>query len=175
LEPSETGGLHIHVGSACTASGAHYWEGTATDPWLSTTWTSDANGNANIDLTTYPFLVLAQNSTFLRTVVVHSSTGQCVACVILDLSNKVNFVAGALSPYPGIAASDPASRNTNVVAYESGSTTITETIELSKRPHSLLGLDRLEISETGGIHIHENTRGCDVASGPHWYQGMTGG
>ena len=50
LEPSATGGMHVHAGFTCDDAesvGGHYYDGLAADPWgANTTYDSDGAGVA---------------------------------------------------------------------------------------------------------------------------------
>ena len=80
LEPSTSGGWHVHTGSSCTdaaGAGGHYFDGLATDPWLPVKWHSDANGVAVVSLTMDDFTLDPAGDRYVggRTVVVHASAG----------------------------------------------------------------------------------------------------
>ena len=74
LEPSTTGGWHVHAGTDCTThacvGGKYYTAGTA-DPWTAVTWTSDANGDASgtLDFSAFDLRVNKHS------IVVHLSDG----------------------------------------------------------------------------------------------------
>ena len=63
MEPSTSGGIHVHTGTSCddaSTVGGHYWTPmmTTPDPWATTMWTSDSQGTA-----TFPFLTHYSSST----------------------------------------------------------------------------------------------------------------
>ena len=60
LEPSTSGGWHVHSGFSCTdtaGAGLHYFDGLGSDPWCSdcVKWYSDAKGVAVVSLTMKDF------------------------------------------------------------------------------------------------------------------------
>ena len=97
LEPSASGGWHIHSGFVCDNAshvGGHYDFGLPADPWCSsgagcaTTWTADANGVAHVTWTdeAHEFSLEGERPVAGRTVVVHLSaahSGARAACGLI--------------------------------------------------------------------------------------------
>mgnify|MGYP003309581181 FL=1 len=90
LEPSTSGGWHVHSGFSCTddkGAGGHYYDGLGDDPWCSdcVKWYSDAKGVAVVSLTMEDFTLDPAGPRYVggRTVVVHASAGTKVACLSL--------------------------------------------------------------------------------------------
>ena len=86
LEPSTSGGWHVHAGASCTdaaGAGGHYYDGLGSDPWCSdcVKWYSDAKGVAVVSLTMKDFTLDPAGPRYVggRTVVVHASGGTKVA------------------------------------------------------------------------------------------------
>ena len=79
LRASTTGGLHIHTGYECGTSykqGGHYCPDGDTcndDPWVGVTYTSDASGNAEIDLRIAGFSLVDGMPVAGRALVIHDS------------------------------------------------------------------------------------------------------
>lgn len=98
LEPSASGGIHIHVGSSCAVAagvGGHLWAPNpgSPDPWLTTTWTSDATGAGSGAFS----LVAGYSAHELkgRTAVIHDSTGTRVACSTIGTGEVFMFYESA--------------------------------------------------------------------------------
>ena len=100
LEPSSSGGIHIHSGFTCDDAdyvGAHFFEGLDADPWT-TTYTSDASGTATVALEMSDFSLAGAFPVAGRAVVVHLSGGDPAACgLIMATSGEIVTVGG----YPG--------------------------------------------------------------------------
>ena len=100
LEPSSSGGIHIHSGFTCDDAdyvGAHFFEGLDADPWT-TTYTSDASGTATVTLEMSDFSLAGDFPVAGRAVVVHLSGGDRAGCgVIMATSGEIVTVGG----YPG--------------------------------------------------------------------------
>lgn len=108
VENNVTGGVHIHVGTTCSGSGAHYWaNASAPDPWTTAKYQSNNAGIAEGSLIVdNGYLVWYSSSTSgnrHHAVVIHDSAGNRVACGLLD---------GAEATYSPTASSAP----TNSVA-----------------------------------------------------------
>ena len=85
---STTAGIHIHTGVSCAASsdpGGHYYPGMTSDPWSSTTYTSDENGVASVSFSVDDFSLGGSNPVAGRVIVVHDSTDK-IACGIIEPS-----------------------------------------------------------------------------------------
>jgi Cu/Zn superoxide dismutase len=85
---STTAGIHIHTGVSCNASadvGAHYYPDMLSDPWLSTTYTSDENGVATVSFSVDDFSLGGSNPVAGRAIVVHDSTDR-IACGLIEPS-----------------------------------------------------------------------------------------
>ena len=120
LEPSTSGGWHVHSGFSCTdaaGAGGHYYDGLGSDPWCSdcVKWYSDAKGVAVVSLTMEDFTLDPAGPRYVggRTVVVHASAGTKVACgvieplagaevVMINSANDGGLPVGA-PQYPGVA------------------------------------------------------------------------
>ena len=79
LEPSTSGGWHVHSGFSCTdekGAGGHYFDGLGSDTWCSdcVKWYSDAKGVAVVSLTMDDFTLDPAGPRYVggRTVVVHA-------------------------------------------------------------------------------------------------------
>ena len=116
LEPSTSGGWHVHSGSSCTdaaGAGGHYFDGLATDPWLPVKWHSDANGVAVVSLTIDDFTLDPAGVRYVggRTVVVHEAGGDKAACGVIepyDIVGDSEAGSGAAgSPPPPCTAAPP--------------------------------------------------------------------
>ena len=55
-----------------------------TDPWLVTTYTTDAAGGASVDLSLSGFSLGETNPVAGRVVVVHDASGSRIACGVLE-------------------------------------------------------------------------------------------
>ena len=161
LEPSATGGIHVHSGFTCSSDGAvtggHYVGGLPADPWT-TTYTSDASGAAFVDLTVADFSLEGTRPVAGRTLVVHLSGGTRAACGIITPS--LGEVA-SIGTYPGLTG--PAR---GMVLVHPTSTGI----------HLTGLLTGLEASASGGYHVHRGHGGCASADGvdgggpAHYYE-----
>merc|ERR1711871_26158 len=84
LEANVTGGIHIHEGTSCDNAddvGGHWWSDDLEDPWTTTTYTSDASGDAVVSITVTDDELGYDPRDFAgRTVVVHDQNGTRVAC-----------------------------------------------------------------------------------------------
>ena len=84
LEASATGGIHVHTGVSCASAdvvGGHYFDGMDADPWLTTTYASNAAGVAAVAVTVAGF---SPEDVVGRAVVVHAGDGARVACGLLE-------------------------------------------------------------------------------------------
>jgi Cu/Zn superoxide dismutase len=181
LETTTDGGIHIHTGTSCAVAAAvgghlYYAEdntcAVVNDPWVPTdpgdvpnfmpsVWTSDAADEASVDLD-YTGFTTCSGSCHVngRAVVVHASTGQRIACGVLQPACVMTAV---LDTYPGYTGSISVA----------GTVTVMKTAKGIKLSSALSGL---EDSATGGIHIHSGTSCSDAALvGGHYYSGDTGG
>ena len=85
---STTAGIHIHTGVSCNAAADvddHYYPGMLSDPWLSTTYTSDENGVATVSFSVDDFSLGGSNPVAGRAIVVHDSTDR-IACGLIEPS-----------------------------------------------------------------------------------------
>jgi len=156
LEPSTSGGFHIHVGMDCkdgaSIGGHHFNADIGFDPWSAgSKWVSDSMGNG-YGLVTIDsgYANLATN--YGHTVVVHEAGGTKAACAEL---NPIKSIFSTMSKFPGYMG------DLNVMGNVSAS--------VNAKGESLLTwqLDGLEHDLWGGIHIHEGLT-CDDAGG-HYY------
>ena len=76
LPVNSDGGWHVHSGTSCEESGGHYQGQLSYDPWVSTSWSSDAHGIVDgiSDMSN-----IAQNIDG-RNLVVHAPDGTRVGC-----------------------------------------------------------------------------------------------
>ena len=84
VEASVTAGIHIHSGFTCDDSsgvGGHYYEGMSDDPWT-TTYTSNDNGFAVVNMTMSDFSLYLDYPSAYRTFVIHSTTSK-IGCGII--------------------------------------------------------------------------------------------
>ncbi|KAK3283016.1 hypothetical protein CYMTET_9268 [Cymbomonas tetramitiformis] len=151
LEPSASGGMHIHAGTSCDEAGGHYWTpATDPDPWTTFKYSTDATGSASSDgqpISTGYSLSANENHAF----VLHLADGTQAACGILQVTLYVNDFGA----YPGYSGTI---KPTGVVSlYDEGE-------GLLKVRYTL---DGLEASTSGGMHIHAGTS-CDEAGGHYW-------
>ena len=142
LETGASGGIHIHTGVTCDDAslvGGHYFPGMASDPWMSTVWSSDSMGSSTVDFTTPSFSLTGVDPVANRVVVVHDSSGNRIACGVL-LSTVGEVVT--LGSYPGNAANTDTA-GTLVVTQGSAGVSIMGTVT------------NVEASCTScGLHIH---------------------
>eukprot|EP00413_Alexandrium_margalefii_P049831 CAMPEP_0204608056 /NCGR_PEP_ID=MMETSP0661-20131031/60081_1 /ASSEMBLY_ACC=CAM_ASM_000606 /TAXON_ID=109239 /ORGANISM="Alexandrium margalefi, Strain AMGDE01CS-322" /LENGTH=882 /DNA_ID=CAMNT_0051619527 /DNA_START=60 /DNA_END=2708 /DNA_ORIENTATION=+ len=152
LETSATGGIHIHSGFTCSVAadvGGHYFDGMNTDPWT-TTYSSDANGAAYVDLSLADFSLWGDKPVGGRAVVVHNSAGARVGCGLLQFTTGQIAIMGT---YPGFSGTE-AVKGVIVTTQTRAGITLTGT---------LIGLPA---SSTGGYHIHSGYT-CDGHLGVH--------
>lgn len=169
LSASGSGGIHIHAGSSCDTAGPHYWEGTGADPWT-TTYTSDADGKASLDVTASPYNDLSIKSTGGRVVVIHDTNEAKtrIACGVIQDASETGFAAGKLSLYPGF---DGATAKGKLSAYPGF-----DSDDKVEGTFSLNADNVFKFTVTGyglypgGVHIHSGMT-CDTheeISGHHW-------
>ena len=158
LEASVNGaGIHIHSGFSCDDADlveGHYYEGLV-DPWLVTTYDTDASGLALISLEVDGYSLLGQRFPVAdRAVVLHAADGSRVACGIVEPTSG-EFLS--LATYPGYTGSS--SPVGTLLVADLGSSSI-----------SISGyVAGLEGSVSGGLHVHEGFN-CDNAGG-HYFLG----
>eukprot|EP00413_Alexandrium_margalefii_P019761 CAMPEP_0204533988 /NCGR_PEP_ID=MMETSP0661-20131031/12612_1 /ASSEMBLY_ACC=CAM_ASM_000606 /TAXON_ID=109239 /ORGANISM="Alexandrium margalefi, Strain AMGDE01CS-322" /LENGTH=852 /DNA_ID=CAMNT_0051540413 /DNA_START=76 /DNA_END=2634 /DNA_ORIENTATION=- len=160
LETGATGGIHIHSGFTCSDAaqvGGHYYDGMSTDPWT-TTYTSDANGVAEIDLTLALFSPWNDYPVAGRALVIHNTAGTRVGCGLLE------FTPGQVAhmgTYPEFTGSEQVK----------GVIVTTQTASGILMTGTLSGLPA---STTAGFHIHTGNS-CDKNAGVlgHYYEGMS--
>jgi len=153
LPASTTEGYHIHAGYSCDAADGiygHYFEGSI-DPWT-TTYTSDANGAAQISQAMEDFSVYAARPVMGRTYVFHGPSA-LIGCGVIGYAETL---VASISSYPGFTGSAP-----------SGTLQLTETYTGVRLSGVLTGL---EASGTGGIRIHSGFTCSDSGEvGGHYY------
>jgi len=159
LETNTSGGIHIHTGTSCSVAdmvqGHYYNPSLSADPWT-TTWNSDDSGNAHgyfkIDS---GYNTIADN--LGHAVVVHESDGTRASCGLIGEGKE--YLATA-SVYPGYTGDLSITGFVAVSSEYDGASTLRITALLSG----------LEVSTTGGVHIHEGLS-CDDADdvGGHYY------
>jgi len=151
LESSTSGGIHIHEGTTCSIAdlvGGHYYgDYLDSDPW-DTEWSSDSSGDGSGVLTIYTNTTLDDN--YGHALVIHESNGDRAAC---GLIGSVEYVA-SLEDYPDY--------DENTVT---GTVAVSETLDGEVLVN--YDLEGLEVSTSGGIHIHSGTT-CLVAD---WVSG----
>jgi len=160
LESDISGGIHIHSGTTCLVadmvSGHHYdTDALSSDPW-STTYTSDEDGVSYGSFTIDTgYDTITEN--LGHAVVVHESGGDRAACGLLGEGNEWLSTMDAYPDYSG----DYKITGYVVVAEEEQDS---DNLRVS---YSLTGL---EISTSGGLHIHAGTT-CSSANlvGGHYY------
>ena len=110
LPPSTTAGWHVHEGTSCGDAalvGAHYFAGSTDDPWDGNTYTSDANGVAEIDFTMSGYSLMDEMPVAGRALVVHSSTDRIGCGLIIPTTAQIARV-GTYPGYDGASPSTPA-------------------------------------------------------------------
>lgn len=113
LRASTTGGWHIHTGYECGEShnyedkqGGHYCPDGACndDPWVGVTYTSDASGNAEIDLRIADFSLVDGMPVAGRALVIHDSDAgekARIGCGIISPTTAQIAVIDTYPKYPG--------------------------------------------------------------------------
>jgi Cu/Zn superoxide dismutase len=148
----------------------HYWPNMDVDPWLVTTYTSDANGVASLSLDVDDYSLQGTNPVAGRTVVFHDATGARIGCGVIEATSGeiVN-----LGTYPGTTYSPK------------GTLLITNYLDKKEDGIKITGtMGGLGASSSGGIHIHSgftcdatvDSNGDDATStsvGGHYYEGMS--
>jgi len=156
LAGSATGGFHIHTGYTCSVAaevGGHYFDGMPSDPW-STTYTSDANGVAVMDMTMVGFSLWDAMPVAGRAIVIHDATGTRIGCGLLNFSPGQ---VAHLQDYPGYSGS---------LAVK-GTIVATETTTGIQLTGTLAGLPA---STTAGFHIHSGFTCVNAAGvGGHYF------
>lgn len=160
LETNTSGGIHIHSGTSCALAAmvqGHYYNlSFSSDPWNTITWSSDVSGNA------YDYFTIDSGYNTIadnlgHAVVVHESDGIRASCGVIGGGEE--YLA-RMSVYLGYTGEHDI--NGYVVAADEydGANTLRITVLLSG----------LEVSTSGGVHIHEGTT-CDDADevGGHYY------
>jgi Cu/Zn superoxide dismutase len=187
VTPSETAaGWHIHSGFSCDpeashpedAVGGHYYDTSpvddtpTADPWSSVTYSSTANGAAEISQTMAGFSVDVQDllPVFGRTLVVHSTLDGRVGCGVIGGHFQVSRAYVSTLPYPGYIGAtltNGAEGMPRMVAH------LTERAGRLFLTATVTGLAKLS---TGGWHIHtEHACNAEQAHGSndHYYPGMS--
>ena len=101
LEPSTSGGWHIHTGYSCTSAseiGLHYYTEGTPDVWLPMSYTADSTGAATIGAAIPGFDLTGRMPVLGRALVIHNSFGDRVGCGLI--TPRFNGAVAALSPYP---------------------------------------------------------------------------
>ena len=166
LEPSTSGGWHVHSGFSCTdaaGAGGHYYDGLGSDPWCSdcVKWHSDAKGVAVVSLTMDDFTLDPAGPRYVggRTVVVHASGGTKVACGVIEPLAGAEVVT--LGRYPGFGGADTV--RGMMLEKQVGSSSV----------HFKGMLTGLEPSVTGGWHVHTGySCASGSAVGGHYFDGL---
>ena len=153
LEEDTTGGLHIHSGYTCDDAdgvGGHYYEGMSDDPW-DTTYTSDADGAAAVDVVRGDFSLSMSYPVFGRTMVVHASDSSKVGCGIIGS--------------PKVAVAQIEMTHSQWSTYRpNGTIAVVETEEGIMLKGTLVGLPP---DEEAGFHIHSGVS-CDDFGNHYW-------
>jgi len=167
LEPSASGGWHVHTGYTCDDAalvGAHFYDGLAADPWTAMTWHSDASGSAVLslaidDFTTQP---ARTRSVLGRALVVHSAAGARIGCGII--TPLAGGLAVKLGEYPGYAAAQPSGGRGLVIERD--------TLDGVELAGTLVGL---QSGVLGGFHVHAGYSCGDAGGvfGHHYAPGTT--
>ena len=159
LEPSATGGMHVHAGFTCDDAesvGGHYYDGLAADPWgANTTYDSDGAGVAFPSMAVAAFSLSGPTRPVDgRAVVVHAADGTRVACGLLTPTSGEFAELGA---YPGSS---------------NGTASGLVLVEDSPTGVALRGTLAGLAPGTGGFHVHGGYT-CDDAAGVfgHYYEG----
>ena len=171
LDQNVTGGVHIHSGVSCDSAdyvGGHYYDTSTIDPWLTTTYTSDENGVATVNLSMSDFTLTGDYPVAGRCLVVHDACGCRIGCGVIE-STPGEVVQ--LKKYPGLSAPVDyrASGTLLVTDSNSGGIDITGTI------------GGLEPSAQGGLHVHSGyTCSSDIygdqyqmSVGGHYWEGLS--
>eukprot|EP00939_MAST-03C_sp_MAST-3C-sp1_P001969 g1969.t1 len=169
LETSTTtGGLHVHTGTSCAVAanvGGHFWDPAVEDPWTSANgavWTTtDVSGTASGMFEVRSGYDISTNAN--RVIVLHESDGTRAACGALSASNLVaptytlEHTATVLGAYPEYAGTLSV-KGAVVVSGDSAMIDVD------------FVMSGLEMSATGGIHVHSGTS-CATTSDPegHFY------
>jgi|GEM_PF-621727 len=165
LPPDTLAGIHIHEAISCDSLG-HYWEGTETDPWTAIKYTSDANGEANIQLNV-KLNIEAVNQLNGRVIVVHSLSEKIACGKLVEVSPR-EYLTGEISPYPGLSEATPAEGTFQKYFDYTGDIVATGVVTLSTSNVLQWNLAGLEPSITGGIHIHTG-KTCAQTAGDHYF------
>lgn len=157
LPPSKTTGIHIHSGYSCDThsdAGGHWWVGAPkADPW-DTTYTSDAQGVAKVDITvTAAQLGLNPLESVAHTIVVHNGAER-IGCGVLE---PLNGRVAEMGEYPG------------TMSETEGLVVVDDLIGNLRLRGTVLNL---EPSSSLGFHIHAGYS-CESndtkAVGPHYF------
>eukprot|EP00933_Yihiella_yeosuensis_P055845 TRINITY_DN5477_c1_g1_i1.p1 TRINITY_DN5477_c1_g1~~TRINITY_DN5477_c1_g1_i1.p1 ORF type:complete len:835 (-),score=148.29 TRINITY_DN5477_c1_g1_i1:136-2640(-) len=158
LPTNAKAGFHIHSGFSCAAAagvGGHYFEGMSSDPWT-TTYTSDADGTAQVMLDMANFSLTSSMPVFGRTLVVHSPSAR-IGCGNVG---QAKLFSSSVQSYPGYSGKSP-----------NGTVIVSRTTAGIKIRGTLTGLPK---NTTAGIHIHSGfscSKAADV--GGHYFEGMS--
>ena len=155
LEPSTSGGFHIHAGFTCDNADkvkGHYWNPPeAPDPWLPIKYSTDAKGVASISVSIADFSLNDVNPVAGRAIVLHASAkaGKLrVGCGVIIPTCDVLVPLGG---YPGVGPLyDAYSPKGLLTVSESAHAEITIS-------GTMVGLETVV---TGGFHIHSGFS-CD--------------
>ena len=154
LEPSTSGGWHVHVGFSCasdTAVGGHFFPGLAADPWTTTSmYHTDSNGVAVIDEEIPDFTVAPGQARSVggRTIVFHKSSAAgsgragCGEIEMYSGGHADLIVVGSYPSYAGSRVGDDV-RGMLLAQDSAGGVNITGVIT-GMRPDSV----------GGGWHVH---------------------
>ena len=166
LGAGATAGWHIHTGYSCDSSDGvfgHYYT-SGSDPWLSTTYTSDSSGVAPIETTMSGFSLHTQDvqPVFGRTVVVHGSDGSRTGCGVIGGAFGVSSALVTATRYP-----------TYSEGFFSGAALVGSLVETSGQLTLHAVLTGVEPNAVAGWHIHSGFS-CDSHDevGGHYYDGL---
>jgi Cu/Zn superoxide dismutase len=150
LETMTMGGIHIHTGITCDDAslvGGHYYGGASVDPWLTTSYMTNAMGVASVELSLDDFSLGGDYPVAGRALVVHAANGDRIGCGVL-MSTAGEVVS--LGVYPGYMGMY---ENTTT-----GTVIVTNTDDRASVGVSIMGtLAGLEMGKTGGFHVHSGT------------------
>ena len=168
LEPSTSGGWHVHSGFSCTdtdGAGGHYYDGLGSDPWCSdcVKWYSDAKGVAVVSLTMEDFTLDPAGPRYVggRTVVVHASAGTKVACGVIEPLAGAEVVT--MGAFPGYAGSETV-RGILLKRDAKSSQAYSDDVPYTHAIAVTGILTGLPPSEQGSVHVHNGVT-CDPGFG----------
>lgn len=160
-------GVHIHEGMSCTSNaGGHFYTGAVTtDPWLTVSYTSSAEGTASGTLTVDTGA--SSSSLIGRAFIVHAYDGSRIGCTLLGTGAEATLSASAFIPYYTYSGDLAVSGSVGPMTTSGTSQTFT---------YSLAGVDPAcssgasETANSCGVHIHAGTSCTSDAAG-HYFTG----